>query len=271
MEEKKECWLKRKWHAFYPKFKHAFTETKFGKFWLKWHLQYLAYVALMEGFMAALYFITSYLPVSCTVFDLNIIDNKIPFISYFYFFYLLYYVVPEVGIWVLSFYDPKKSLNIVTCCFIGTVLCCICYCIYQVQMQRPYNEVSPYQDFSTVHNVDTFFRWALNIQYSADPTAKNCMPSLHATVGTGLFVVGMFMKKGEKHFPIGCRLFFGGFGLGIVLSTFFIKQHYFFDALVGFVLFIAIYYVYVLWVQPALERRREKKKLALLENQEANR
>ena len=256
----KENWFKRKWHAFYPKFKHAFTETKFGQVWLKYRLQYLAYVALMEGFMASLYFITSYLPVPCTVFNLDLVDNKVPFVSYFYFFYLLYYVVPELGVWVLAFFDKKKSFNIISCCFIATVLCCFCYCIYQVKMIRPMDEVTPYKDFSNVYNVDTFFRWALNIQYQADPTAKNCMPSLHATVGTGLFVVGMYMGKGEKHFPIGWRVFFGIFGLGIVLSTFFIKQHYFFDALVGFIVFIATYYVFTLWFMPFISSRREKEK-----------
>ena len=244
----------------YAKLHYAFVESKFGKVWIKWRLQYLAYVALMEGFMAALYFITSYLPVPCTVFDLNIIDNSIPFVSYFYFFYLLYYLVPEIGVWVLAFYDKKKSHDIITCCFIGTVLCCFCYCIYQVKMIRPYNEVEPFKDFSNVYNVDTFFRWALNIQYGADPTAKNCMPSLHATVGTALFVVGMRMRKDEKHFPIGCRLFFGMFGLGIVLSTFFIKQHYFFDAMVGFFLFISVYYLYIYWFKPAFDRKHAVEK-----------
>ena len=94
-EAAKENSLRARWSRFHNKLRHTFTETKFGKVWIKYRLQYLAYTLVMEAVMAGLYFIATRIPTQVTTFDTTIIDDKIPFISYFYFFYLFYYVVPE--------------------------------------------------------------------------------------------------------------------------------------------------------------------------------
>lgn len=262
--EKKENWFKRTWKKFYAKLHYAFVESKFGHWWLKWKMQYLAFTLVMEGIMAGLYFIATRIPTQVVTFDTTIIDDKIPFISYFYFFYLFYYVVPELALWALSFWDKKKSLNLTSSCIVMSFLAFICYCSCQVRMVRPgaEMEVAKYANFSSVYNLDTFFKWAINLQYTKlDPIPVNCMPSLHCAVSCAVLLTAIPTGKGEGKFPIGWRIFFGLFGLGIILSTFIIKQHYFFDAIAGTFGFVLVYFIMKLLVVPAIDKHRAKKKL----------
>lgn len=263
-EAVKDNSLKTRWARIHSKLKHTFTETKFGQVWIKYRLQYLAYTLLMEAVMAGLYFIATRIPTQVVTFDTTIIDDKIPFISYFYFFYLFYYVVPELALWALSFWDKKKSLNLTSSCIVMSFLAFICYCSCQVRMVRPQAEaiVAEYANFSSVYNLDTFFKWAVNLQYTKlDPIPVNCMPSLHCAVSSAVVLTAIPTGKGEGKFPIGWRIFFGLFGLGIILSTFIIKQHYFFDAIAGTFGFVLVYFIMKLLVVPAIDKHREKKKL----------
>ena len=98
LEAAKDNSLKARWARFHCKLKHTFTETKFGKVWTKYRLQYLAYTLVMEAVMAGLYFIATRIPTQVTTFDTTIIDDKIPFISYFYFFYLFYYCSSRISV-----------------------------------------------------------------------------------------------------------------------------------------------------------------------------
>lgn len=263
--EKKENWFKRTWKKFYAKLHYAFVESKFGHWWLKWKMQYLAFTLVMEGIMAGLYFIATRIPTQVVTFDTTLIDDKIPFISYFYFFYLFYYVVPELALWILAFFNKKKSINLTRTCIIFSFIAFICYCSCQVRMVRPQAEalVAEYADFSSVYNLDTFFKWAVNLQYTKlDPIPVNCMPSLHCAVSTAVVLCAIPTGKGEGKHPLGYRIFFGLFGLGIILSTFIIKQHYFFDAIAGTFGFILVYFIFKLWVYPRIDRHIEKKQLA---------
>ena len=259
----------------HDKLKYAFHDSKFGQFWSKAHLQYLALAFLMYGFKAVLYFIIAYIPCNPAYFgDPNVavaigyngaafsgvysmwIDEAIPFVSYFYFFYLLYYAVPEFMLWVLSFFDKKKMCTIVVATMATTVIACICFIIQQVKMIRP---VEVYDASKGVYNLDTLFRFGVNWQYGADETALNCLPSLHATVGMALAMAGLWTGKDDKHFPIGLRIFCTIFGFGIVMSTFFVKQHYFIDAVTGAGLMAIFYFIFKLWIVPPYLRRRAKK------------
>lgn len=258
--------MKQFFSKIHQKLQYVFKDSKFGQWWIKWHLQFLALAGLMYGFKATLYFIIAYIPCNYVYFGNPVtgvyameIDNMIPFVSYFYFFYILYYVVPEIFLWILSFYDRKKMVTIVLATMVTTLLACICFLIQQVKMIRPEAEMAQYADTSSIHNLDTLFRWGVNWQYGADETALNCFPSLHATVGMALAVVGLYTGKDEKHFPIGLRIFCALFGLGIVMSTFFVKQHYFIDAVAGAGLMAILYFVFKLFIIPSYLARKERK------------
>ena len=263
--------MKNFFKKIHDKLKFVFHDSKFGQFWSKAHLQYLVLAFLMYGFKATLYFIIAYIPCDPAYFgNPNIpyygeagsqvyamwIDNAIPFVSYFYFFYLLYYVVPEFMLWILSFFDKKKMATIVVATMSTTVIACICFVIKQVKMIRP---IGIYDESAGVYNLDTLFRFGVNWQYGADETALNCFPSLHATVGMALAMAGLWTGKDDKHFPIGLRIFCTLFGIGIVLSTVFVKQHYFIDAVAGAGLMAIFYFIFKLFIIPSYLRRKEAK------------
>ena len=259
----------------HDKLAYVFHDSKFGQFWSRAHLQYLALALLMYGFKAVLYFIIAYasnaanavafgyingdIKTSSTIVYAMEIDNAIPFISYFYFFYLLYYILPEIFLWILSFYDNKKMATIVVSTMVTTLLACIGFMIQQVKMLRPEDEMAAYATWSSVHDLDSLFRFGVNWQYGADETALNCLPSLHATVGMAMAMIGLWTGKDEKHFPIALRIFCAIFGFGIIMSTFFVKQHYFIDAVTGAGLMAILYFVFKWWIVPPYLRRREKK------------
>ena len=243
-----------------------FRNSKFGQFWIKAHLQYLVMAGLMYGIKAVLYFIIAYIPCNPVTFGnpatgvyAMAIVNAIPLVTEFYFFYVLYYILPEIFLWILSFYDKKKTTTIIIATVSATIIACICYLIQQVKMIRPEAYVAQYRDFSNVHNLREFFLHFIDWQYRADETALNCFPSLHATVGTALALVGLYTGKDEKHCPLWIRIFCGLFGAGIIMSTFFVKQHYFIDSMVGMCLELVLYFVFKLFIVPPFLRRREAK------------
>ena len=145
---------------------------------MKAHLQYLVMAGLMYGIKAVLYFIIAYIPCNPVTFGnpatgvyAMAIDNAIPLVPEFYFFYVLYYVLPEIFLWILSFYDKKKTTTIIIATVSATILACICYLIQQVKMIRPEAYVAQYRDFSNVHNLREFFLHFIDWQYRADETA----------------------------------------------------------------------------------------------------
>ena len=229
---------------------------KFKAFWSKAHLQYLVLAFLLYGFKAGLYFIIAGIP-NPRVGFFFMGDEAIPFIKYFYVFYLGYYFVPEIFLWVLSFYDKRKVFDLIVGGAMVNIICCTCFLFYQIKMQRP--AVNLDMGWNEIHDFSSFFDRLIVFQYNADSTATNCYPSLHATFGTLLFLLGMPLSinevKKEHHFPIWCRIFCIIFGLGIVASTFFIKQHYYVDALIGMILMIAMYYVAKVLIDIWLENR----------------
>ena len=242
--------------------------NKFPKlyaFILKSHLNYLFMALLLYGFKAALYFIIAKIPNDrIATFDMAI-DHQIPFVKYFYVFYLSYYFVPEIFIWILSFFDKRKVFALVLGGAVVNILCCMCFLIYQVKMIRPtWYEVVPVKDFAAnIHDISSLFDFFIAFQYHADDTALNCFPSLHATFGTVLFLTGLPLTKREvaleKKMPIWLSAIAVVFGLGIVMSTFFVKQHYFIDAVVGMGLMVIMYYVADLCIGKYLKKKALKK------------
>ena len=241
-----------------------FINTKFGKFWDKAHLNYLLLGFILLGVKALLYFAivaianNGWVPV--IRFNMAI-DNAIPFIPYFYFFYVTYYFLPEIFLWILSFYNKRKFYDLFFGAVLTNILCCICFLIVNVQMNRePYEAiVAPYSLFNgSVNSFKTFWYACIHMQYNADAGGYNCFPSLHASFATMLILTGLPTLKKEKHFPIGCRITCVIFGVGILISTFFIKQHYFIDAMVGMAVMVVCYYLTVWLINVYLKRKANK-------------
>ena len=214
-------------------------DSAFAKWFKKTHLIYLLIAIGLYIIKAVLYFCIASIPVTVHRFNMRI-DDFIPFIKYFYVFYFAYYLTPEIFLWITSFYNKKKYWTLVSAVCAANIICCICFVLYQVQMVRAPGYPMD-MAFSDIRSVSDFFDYAVSMQYKADATALNCFPSLHATMGCLEVLLGLKLSKNEPRLPMALRVLAVVFGVGCVLSTMFIKQHYFIDALAGVLLMITLY------------------------------
>ena len=218
------------------------TETEKGAGWFrKSHLLYLIIAIGMYFIKAALYFAIADIPVEVHQFHMAI-DDMIPFCKYFYPLYFAYYIVPEILLWLLSFKDKRKYWTLVVSFMTANIICCGCFLIYQVQMIRPAGypvEIG----LGDVRSISDLFDYFVSFQYKADSTALNCFPSLHCTMGCLEVLLGLKLFGWEKPISKWMSAVSIFFGVGCVLSTMFIKQHYAVDALAGVVLMIAVYII----------------------------
>lgn len=237
---------------------------KFVDFCVKYKVNFLIIVLGLFLLNGIFYEVTTIMPI--TYHHLNMeIDNLIPFIPEFCFFYTLFYVCPTVFLTGLSFYDKKKLMVIVIDGTISVTLCFIVYLIYNVQMVRPVEAVEGYWFFDgSITNIHEFFLALVRFQYIVDPKAGNGIPSLHAMFGGLIFLSGCPFSKNEKHVPIIFRALAIFFGIGIICSTFFVKQHYFIDAVIGFALSIVMFFVSKIILNKIIEKNPENKTIKLL-------
>ena len=97
------------------------------------------------------------------------------------------------------------------------------------------------------------FSVLVRVMYDIDKEALNCFPSIHSLMGTAM-VIGVVKTK---NFSKGFKFLSCIIGVGCVLSTVFIKQHYFIDMIVGVMLMI-LTYVMVLYVDKKLLNKQNK-------------
>lgn len=160
------------------------------------------------------YFLISYFYNYKKPFTLyTLIDSKIPFISFFVLFYLFCYL------WVIFpfFICEKKKLKNILVGYLSIFLICyIFYLILPIEMIRP--------------EPQGLFAKLITFIYEIDK-GYTTFPSLH--VSTTMFSLFSLLtsKKINKNIPLS--LILSVLTILIILSTLFIKQHYFFDVVTG--------------------------------------
>ena len=215
--------------------------SAFIKFCTDAHLQYLLLALLLYAIKALLYFAIAGIPTTVHVFNMEI-DKHIPFCKYMYVFYFSYYILPEIMLWRLSFYDKRKFFNLFFAIIMANIICCICFILYQVKMIRQPGYPMDIT-LADIKSVSDLFDYAVSFQYKADSTALNCFPSLHAVMGMAVVLLGLRLRRNEGDFPLWCRILCVVFGAGIVVSTVMIKQHYFIDSVAGCVLLVITFVI----------------------------
>lgn len=170
------------------------------------------------------------------------IDDLIPFCKYFMFFYFTYYWFSQLQLWFVSYGNKRKFYRMLIAAAITCVACNICFLCYQVKMIRP--EVTGNDPF------DLWVKWI----YNRDAKAMNCCPSIHAVMGT-LMVIGGFKSS---NLPKWLNIVSVIFGVGCIVSTVFVKQHYFIDMVLG-VIFMTIFYLLVVFVDNKILKKKELK------------
>ena len=223
--------------------KNPAKRERLKAFCLKYHFNFFILVLALFILNGLVYEITAIVPFIENHHLYMAIDDAIPLIPEFCFFYTTFYATPFVFLYALSFYDKKKFDAIFIDGCVTVVICLVVYLIWNVQMIRPEHEVEAYWFFDgSIHNPHEFFLALVHFQYIVDPMARNGIPSLHALFACLVFLTGCPLSKKEKHVPIALRITAMVFGLGIACSTFFVKQHYFIDAVIGFGLAFVAYF-----------------------------
>ena len=176
------------------------------------------------------------------------IDDLIPFCEYFAFFYLTYYWFSQLQLWIVGVADRRKFYRMIIAAAITCFACNLVFLCYQVKMARPEELVA---SGSGLHM--SWVQWV----YRHDPKALNCFPSIHAVMGVLMIVGGWKTAKMPKVYSVISIIF----GIGCILSTVFIKQHYFIDMVFG-VIFMIVFYSLVVYFDKKLLKKKELKNKA---------
>lgn len=171
------------------------------------------------------------------------IDDIIPFCKYFAVFYVSYYWLPQFMLWVLSFYDKKKYWILTISFALSCVLANVFFYFYNVKM-----------DLRATVDGNDIFSYLVKWVYNKDKSALNCFPSIHAVLGVTLFLVGFRTKNIPKYWKVIALVF----GIGTVLSTVFVKQHYFVDMIAGVVLAVIVYIITAIIFNHIVNKRKLK-------------
>lgn len=168
------------------------------------------------------------------------IDDMIPFCKYFVFFYFTYYWFSQLQLWIVSLFDKRKFWRMLIGAFVTCFVCNLVFLTYQVKMIRP-----------ELIGDDFFMNWCKWV-YRHDPKALNCFPSIHAVMGVYMIIGAWKTGKMPKWLSAISIIF----GLGCIVSTVFVKQHYFIDMVAGVIVAIAIYAL-VVYIDKKLQVKEE--------------
>lgn len=221
-------------------------KEKFIYYFKKYHIFYLLLVAALYFGKLLLYKTTNSINTNYHYINMKI-DDLIPFCKYFMFFYFTYYWYPQLQLYLISYTDKRKFYRMLIAASITCIAANICFLIYQVKMIRP--EITGNDPF------DLWVKWI----YNRDHKALNCCPSIHAVMGTCMIIGGY---KTEK-FPKWVNIISIVFGIGCIVSTVFVKQHYFIDMVLGVIFMFFFYWIVVIVEKKIFDKKQNK----LTENQ----
>jgi membrane-associated phospholipid phosphatase len=165
-------------------------------------------------------------------FHLNTaLDNAIPFVPEWAIFYLyLFYPLSALTMAWFALADHRKGYPLAFSLILINVVADLLYIVFPVTTDI-------YRQELLAHPlVGNAFASAMYAHYGTDPSF-NCFPSLHAAVATITFYAWhryarLLRSAVVRGISIGMLVV----GIGVVLSTLFVKQHYIADEVAGVLL-----------------------------------
>jgi len=153
------------------------------------------------------------------------VDKLIPFNKIFILPYITWYVFIAIFSIALCILDKERYLKLLITLNIGMITCYIIYYFYPTYVPRP-----------VLTGTDFLSNLVVNL-YEAD-NPYNCFPSIHVLNSAliSLYICGS--KKVYKWIKVICTIM----SCSIILSTMFIKQHYFADVIAGIVFAYILYF-----------------------------
>ena len=153
------------------------------------------------------------------------IDNMIPFIPHFIYIYNLFYPFVFVVLYYIFCNDKEKYYQGILAGTIGYLISDIIFLVYPTFMIRP-DVIYDKLDFLTGLIIKT--------TYYIDNPALNCFPSIHCLFCFQVAYTAFVSKNIEKE----KKIIITTISLLIATSTVLVKQHYFYDILGAFIVFV---------------------------------
>lgn len=177
------------------------------------------------------------------------VDQAIPFVSWFIYPYVYWFLFVAGTIAYLFFTHKKDFYKCVAFLFIGMTICLIVFTVYPTSFDhRPFNIQGS--------SLSTFL---VNFIYTADKS-QNVFPSIHVFNSIGCAIA--LVKCQDFHSSYFMKIFANGSALMITLSTMFIKQHSILDAVsagvLAIVLYILIYKLDVFKIEERVDEKRPR-------------
>jgi len=153
------------------------------------------------------------------------VDKLIPFNKFFIFPYISWYIFIAIFSGVLCILDKERYFKLLITLNIGMITCYMIYYFYPTYVQRP-----------MVKGNDFISNLVMNL-YAVD-NPYNCFPSIHV-LNSVLIALHIYeSEKVGKWTKVICLIM----SASIILSTMFIKQHYFADVVAGVIFAYILYF-----------------------------
>lgn len=166
-------------------------------------------------------FITEYNLIGSTL------DNYIPFIPSFIYFYMMWYPFEIFSLYYIYKKDKNNYIKTLAVLIISLIIMYIIFIIYPTMVDRP--EVNSFNSLTTL---------LLYIAFKSD-TPVNCFPSGHCIIC--FVMIFSFIKS--KNITFKNKIIFIVINILIILSTLFVKQHVIYDVIGSFILTITSFYL----------------------------
>ncbi|MGH4119008.1 phosphatase PAP2 family protein [Clostridium sp.] len=153
------------------------------------------------------------------------VDNLIPFNKYFILPYVSWYVFIAIFSAILCVLDKERYLKLLITINIGMITCYVIYFFYPTYVPRP-----------IIAGSDFLSNLVSNL-YAAD-NPYNAFPSIHVLNSTLIAFYIYTSEKVNKLTKIICIIM----SMSIIISTMFIKQHYFADVAAGIIFACVLYF-----------------------------
>ena len=180
-------------------------------------MKYLKVPVFLTLSQVVIYFITKLFLNNEFVLN-NLLDDQIPFVPYFIYFYISWYILLFLVPIIYMKYDKKALKKYTYTNFISVLVCGIIFIIFPTTINRPNIEVT------------SITTWLVNTIYYFDTPAVNCLPSIHSLI---CFIFILCNIKANIKTSYKCIIDI--LSVLIILSTLFIKQHVIYDVLSAFI------------------------------------
>ena len=132
-------------------------------------MKYLKVPVFLTLSQVVIYFITKLFLNNEFVLN-NLLDDQIPFVPYFIYFYISWYILLFLVPIIYMKYDKKALKKYTYTNFISVLVCGIIFIIFPTTINRPNIEVT------------SITTWLVNTIYYFDTPAVNCLPSIHSLI-----------------------------------------------------------------------------------------